>query len=111
MLADACRIIASGEKAVGSTVGGNAVQLVATPTPCLGVILMAPTVKHVTSVNADFVFAKVAAAAPAHADALLGGIALAVANYEGIPIPVDDASKVYLAGFVAGDAVEYLILG
>lgn len=114
----ASNIIASGEKVVGSTSAGNAVQLTATSTACRGVLLMAPTPKAPArtgkpagGVNGDFIMAKVAAAAPTHAQALLGSVPVNLANYEGVFVPVDDASKVYLAGFVAGDAVEYAIIG
>jgi hypothetical protein len=70
---------------------------------------MAPTAKNSNGINSDAIFAAVGAAAPTHA-ATLNGFYLDRYNYEGILIPVLDASTVWLAGFVANDQVRFAII-
>lgn len=97
----------SGLKTVGNTSAGNAVRLIATATPCTKVIIAARNPKD-SAVNSDAVIAYVGDATPTHATALTGQY-ISNANYEGITIWTNDASRIWFAGFVAGDAVHYYI--
>jgi hypothetical protein len=103
--------ISSGVKTVGNTSGGTTVQLTDTPTSCAFVILMAPSAKGANSVNDDAIYATYADTKPTHAVLLTGGLYIDKANYEATYLWADDASHVYLAGFVAGDEIHYQIIG
>lgn len=95
--------IGGGERLVGS----GTVQLTATKTPCTRVWIGAPTSNHrVGAQNTGNIL--VGGNATSNIE---GGIALVNTNYTGFYIDIDDASKVYLTGFNAGDVVEFLVLG
>jgi hypothetical protein len=96
-------IVGQGEK----TVGSGTVQLTATSTPCSRVWIGAPTARH-TKAGTNTTPVLVGGSSTSNAS---GGIPLATDNAAGFWLPVSDASAVYLTGFTAGDAVEYLIVG
>jgi hypothetical protein len=93
-----------GEKAVGNAT----VQLVETSTPCAWVWVGAPTANHAGGVNTGVILVGVG---PDTAGNQSGGRTIANNDYAGQVIVIDDASKLYLTGFNAGDTLEYQIGG
>ena len=104
----------TNEFAVGDTSAGNATQLdtanLGSSTPCRAVRICAPTT-HQTE-NTDYIYIKVqlAPATITHADALKGAIPLHYSNYEGVTVLVDNANRIYLAGYAGSTKVEYQII-
>lgn len=90
-----------GEKSVGAAT----VQLAATATPCTSVWLGAPTAQHtVGELNTSPILVGKESGGNES-----GGIPIEADNHKGVLILIDDASKLYLTGFTAGDVVEYQI--
>ena len=102
-LASSYSILSQGELAVGAA----NVQLTATPTPCGLVWIGAPTANHTVG-EANTTDVLIGQDDTSQAS---GGITLAATNVLGFFIPINDASKLYLEGFTAGDVVEYQIWG
>ena len=95
--------IAQGELVVGSAT----VQLSSTSIPCSYVLLSAPTANStVAALNTGDL--KVGGQSVT-ANNISGGMTLAIADSKGFIFPVNDANKVYITGFNAGDVVEYMI--
>ena len=104
-------VIDAGTKAVGDTSGGATVQLSNISIPCKFVVVAAPSAKESTGVNANPIYVAVSNdSSISHANTLLQGRYLGVSNYEGIRIYTDNADKIYLAGFTAGDDVRYQVI-
>jgi hypothetical protein len=102
-LASSYDVISKGELAVGAAV----VRLTATPTPCALVWIGAPTANHtVGELNTTPILIGDSASSNA-----AGGMTLEASNHLGFFLPINDASKIYLQGFTAGDVIEYQIWG
>jgi hypothetical protein len=90
----------SGRKATAEA--GTRVQLVANPTPCIGVFFQAFRI-NTNLVTVGF-------------DDVVGTPENSIAGFESLEsgdttfIPIDDASKLYLDSMVSGEGVKYTIL-
>lgn len=94
-------LLAQGEK----TVGSGTVQLTTTIKQCSRIWFGAPTANHTKgAANTGRILIGITAAGNAS-----GGVPLETNNLTGFYLHINDASKVYLTGFNAGDVVEYQI--
>ncbi len=91
--------LAGGTKTVTSAATPE--QLLATSTPCQAVWIGAPVDSSGIVVNTKPAFI---------GDSSSQGIPVMPSNFEGVCVPIDDASKLYIKVGVNGEGVAYRIL-
>ena len=100
-VANSASLHEQGEKSVGAAT----VQLVSSPLACSFVWVGAPTANHtVGEANTGNILIGKESTGNAS-----GGMVLAATDTKGFLILCNDASKLFLTGFNAGDVVEYQI--